>query len=128
MKRNGNGDRKRGRRRSAGEWLEIARTVRASGLSVKDYAAREGLVRNTLAYWVSEYGRRERGVGNEKHVVDATSFLPVVVRDEPRAAVPSGRDACTLEVVVADVTLRFAADVEAARVAALVLAIREGAC
>lgn len=78
-------------RESAATWLDRIARGRASGASCEEFAAREGVRAKTLQWWVSELRRREKRAGGQKRVRAsnrASSFLPVVVREERKAESP----------------------------------------
>jgi hypothetical protein len=69
------------KRRSAAEWSQIVKRWRASGLSAREYAERDGLVASTLSWWGTRVGGRSAG------------------RDKRRGAVPGPSSFTELRVV-----------------------------
>lgn len=84
------------KRRPRAEWLKEVRSLRDSGLSPEEYAAKKGLVLSTLKYWMQVLrddveGRTKRG---------APAFLPVSVLPATRA--PSSDAAVMVEIDLAN--------------------------
>lgn len=82
------------------------RRWRASGLTAKDFAAREELNASTLSWWASRLGdRRRKPTFVDVTAVVATSAttmptLDIVIRDSVRVRVGRGFDAELLRAVV----------------------------
>ena len=91
-------------------WAKRVKRWRASGLTAREFAARECCNRRTLAWWSSRLGREERPAFVEvTGLVDATqreAMLEVVVRDGVRVRVARGFDAELLRSVVAALEAR----------------------
>lgn len=121
MKRSVRGRESAGRRRDAEEWLAIARDVRASGQSVKAYASRHGYVANTLAWWCSELGRRERTDPVTRVAERSSAFVPVVVKGAP----PVGADPILVE--MGKVVVRLPCSYSPASLAELIVHLAGGA-
>ena len=84
------------KRRSRGEWLKEVRSLRDSGLSPEEYAARKVLVLSTLKYWMRLL--RNDVEARAKSAVPA--FLPVSVL--PAARAPASEAAVMVEIDLAN--------------------------
>lgn len=84
------------KRRPRAEWLKEVRSLRDSGLSPEEYAAKKGLVLSTLKYWMQVL--RDDVEARAKSAVPA--FLPVSVL--PAARAPSSEVAVMVEIDLAN--------------------------
>jgi len=80
------------RRRARSEWAKDVRSLRDSGLSAEEYAAKKGIAPRRLRFWM----RTLRSEAEAKPRSAVPAFLPVSV--VPAAATPLSRAAMMVEV------------------------------
>jgi hypothetical protein len=111
------------KRRPRGAWLKEVRSLRDSGLSPEEYAAKKGLVLSTLKFWMRVLGN-DVGVRSKSAV---PAFLPVSVLHTART--PTSDAAVMVEVDLANgrrLRLHVRPDTDFKRVADLLNAVEGG--
>ena len=111
------------RRRPRGAWLKEVRSLRDSGLSPEEYAAKKGLVLSTLKFWMRVL--RSDVEARTKSALPA--FLPVNVLHTART--PSSDTAVMVEVDLANgrrLRMHLRPDTDFQRVADLLNAVEGG--
>ncbi len=110
-------------RRPRSAWLKEVRSLRDSGLSPKEYAAKKGLVLSTLKFWKRVL--RNDGESRSKSAVPA--FLPVSVLHAART--PSSNATVMVEIDLANgrrLRMHVRPDTDFTRVSDLVNAVEGG--
>ena len=111
------------KRRPRGAWLKEVRSLRDSGLSPEEYAAKKGLVLSTLKFWMRVL--RSDVEARTKSAVPA--FLPVSVLPAVRA--PSSDAAVMVEIDLANgrrLRMQVRPDTDCTRVSDLLNAVESG--
>jgi transposase len=99
-------------------WRERVRRCRASGLSVREFCAAEGLHESAFYFWRRELAQRDRQRGGNVR----PQFVPVHMTSEPAAS-------AALEVVLRDGrTVRVGAGFDAEHLRAVVAALEATPC
>jgi transposase len=121
-----------GRRRtwSPAQKAEILAEVYEGGDTVSAVARRHGLTPQQLFGWRREAQRRaKRGAANDEPAAQGTAFVPVVVEEAlpslgaPVAAKGDG-GGLVVEIVIGAATVRVAPGIDAARLTAVLRAVR----
>lgn len=72
-----------------GYWRGHLKGQRASGLTIRDYCADEGLRETSFHFWKGEIARRDRQRDEAKPSAAAPAFVPVTIVDPSAAPVVS---------------------------------------
>lgn len=88
------------------QWAERVERWRASGLTAREFAAREGINRRTLTYWSWKLGRERRARPAFIEVEPPAppqdqGCIEIVVRDSVRVRVSGAFDPAVLQRVIA---------------------------
>ena len=111
------------RRRPRAAWIKEVRSLRDSGLSPEEYAAKKGIVLSTLKFWMRVL-RNEVGARTKSAV---PAFLPVSVLHTAKA--PTADVGVTIDVDLANgrrVRVHVRPDADVKRVSELVDALESG--
>jgi hypothetical protein len=99
-------------RASRSEWAKRVRRWRSSGLSAREFAAREGWNARTLTWWASQLNKSRHETPSFVDVTalvsppQVTPTIDLVIRDTVRLRVSTGFDADLLRAVVAALEAR----------------------